>query len=99
MDNAPIHLDRAGEALGEWLDDIGCTLVYLPTYSPECNPAEHVFNKLMTILKQFEFRELLGGNLHLAVYEALKTITQEDMSGFFSSSDISIFDNMNIFLF
>ena len=49
-----------------------------------------------TILKQFEFRELLGDNLHLAVYEALKTITQEDMSGFFSSLDISIFDNMNI---
>lgn len=56
MDNAAIHHNRAGEALGEWLDDIGCTLVYLPTYSPEFNPAEHVFNKLKTILKRFEFR-------------------------------------------
>jgi len=61
MDNASIHHNRAGEALGEWLDDIGCTLVYLLTYSPEFNPAEHVFNKLTskTILKRFEFRELL----------------------------------------
>ena len=48
MDNAPIHLNQAGEALGEWLDDIGCTLVYLPTHSPEFNPVEHVFNKLKT---------------------------------------------------
>ncbi|XP_068761267.1 uncharacterized protein [Montipora capricornis] len=83
MDNAPIHHNRAGEALGEWLDDIGCTLVYLPTYSPEFNPAELVFNKLKTILKRFEFRELLRDNLHVAVYEALKTRTQEHMSGFF----------------
>ena len=72
MDNAPIHHNRAGEALGEWRDDIGCTLVYLPTYSPEFNPAELVFNKLKTILKRFGFRELLQDNLHVAVYEAVK---------------------------
>ena len=83
MDNAPIHRDRAGEALGEWLHDISCTLLYLPTYSPEFNPAELVFNKLKTILKRFEFRELLRDNLHIAVHEALTTITHEDMSGFF----------------
>ena len=76
MDNAPIHRNRAGEALGEWLDDIGCTLVYLPTYSPEFNPAELVFNQLKTILKRFEFRELLRDNLHVAVYEALTTNTR-----------------------
>jgi len=83
VDNAPIHHNRAGEALREWLDDIGCTLVYLPTYSPEFNPAEYVFNKLKTILKRFEFRELLRDSLHVAVYEALKEITPEDMRGFF----------------
>ena len=83
MDNAPIHRNRAGEALGEWLDDIGCTLVYLPTYSPEFNPADLVFNKVKIILKRFEFRELLRDNLHVAVYEALTTMTHEYMSGFF----------------
>lgn len=46
MDNAAIHHNRAGDALGEWLDDIGCSFVYLPTYSPEMSPAENVFNKL-----------------------------------------------------
>ena len=52
MDNVPIHHNRAGEPLGEWLDDIGCTLVYLPTYSPKFNPAVLVFNKRKTILKR-----------------------------------------------
>ena len=83
MDNAAIHHNRAGDALGEWLDDIGCSFVYLPTYSPEMNPAEYVFNKLKTILKRFEFRELLRQNLHVAVYEALKEVTTDDMREFF----------------
>ena len=72
FDNAPIHRHRAGQALGEWLDDIGCTAVYLPTYSPEFNPAEHVFNKLKTTLRRFEYGELLRDSLHVAVHEAVK---------------------------
>ena len=83
MDNAAIHHNRVGDALGEWLDDIGCSLVYLPTYSPEMNPAEYVFNKLKTILKRFEFRELLRDNLHVAVHEVLKEATTDDMREFF----------------
>ena len=65
------------DALGEWLDDIGCSFVYLPMYSPEMNPAEYVFNKLKTIMKRFEFRELLRDNLHVAVHEALKEVTTD----------------------
>ena len=99
MDNAPIHHNRAGEALGEWLDDISCTLVYFSTYSPEFNPAELVFNKLKTIQKRFEFRELLPDNLHDTVYEALKTTTREDMSGFFWFTGYINLDNINIFFF
>ena len=71
---------------GEWLDDIGCTFVYLPTYSPEMNPAGYVFNKLKTTMKRFEFRELLGENLHVAVHEPLKEVTTDDMREFFKYS-------------
>ena len=95
MEDTPIHQNRAGEALGEWLDDISCTLVYLSTYSPEFNPAELVFNKLKAIQKRFEFRELLPDNLHVAVYE--KTTTREDMSGFFRFTGYINLDNMNVF--
>ena len=83
MDNATIHHHRVRDVLGEWLDDIGCSFVYLPTYSPEMNPAKYVFNKLKTIMKRFEFRELLRENLHVAVHEALKEITTDDMREFF----------------
>ena len=83
MDNAPIHHYRAGQALCEWFDDMGCVVVFLPTYSPEFNPTENVFNKLKTVLRRYQFRELLGGNLHVAVHEALKEITPQDMIGFF----------------
>ena len=65
-------------------------------YSPEFNPAELVFNKLKTIKKRFEFRELLPDNLHDAVYEVLKTTTREDMSGFFRFTGYINLDNMNI---
>jgi transposase len=83
MDNAAIHHYRAGQALGEWLDDIGCVLLYLPTYLPEFNPAENVFNKLKTILRRFEYRELLRDSLHVAVHQALQEIATNDMRGFF----------------
>ena len=52
MDNCAIHHFQGGQVLGEWLDNIGCALDYLPTYSPEFNPAELVFNKLKTVLKR-----------------------------------------------
>ena len=92
MDNAAIHQNRAGDELGEWLGDIGCSFVYIPTHSPEMNPAEYVFNKLSTIMKQFESRELLRENLHVAVHEALKEATTDDMREFFKYTGyISIF--------
>jgi transposase len=84
MDNAAIHHFRAGQALGEWLDDMGCVLVYLPTYSPEFNPCENVFNKLKTILRRFEYRELLRDDLHVAVCQALQDISSKDMLGFYN---------------
>lgn len=83
MDNCAIHHFQGGQVLGEWLDNIGCALDYLPTYSPEFNPAELVFNKLKTVLKRLEYRDVLRDNLHVGVYEALKQITSADMRGFY----------------
>ena len=83
LDNCAIHHFEGGQILGEWLDNIGCILIYLPTYSPEFNPAELVFNKLKKIMKRLEYRTLLRDNLHVAVYEALKQINSADMRGFY----------------
>ena len=60
MDNAPIHHYRAGQALAESLDDMGCVLVFLPTYSPELYPAENVFNKLKQFFKNMNFENFFA---------------------------------------
>ena len=83
MDNCATHRFVGGKILGKWLDDIGCVLVYLPTYSPELNPIELVFKKLKTILHRVVNQDLLRDNLHVAVYEALKQFTASDMRGFY----------------
>lgn len=87
MDNCATHRFVGGEILGEWLDEIGCVLVYLPTYSPELNPIELVFNKLKTILHRVDYQELSRDCLHVAVYEALKEITASDLRGFYNHVD------------
>jgi transposase len=82
LDNCATHRFLGGNILCEWLDDIGCVLVYLPSYSPVLNLAEFVFKKLKTILKRIEYRELLRDNVHLGVYKGVKQVTAADMCGF-----------------
>lgn len=81
MDNATIHHNRAGDALGEWVDDISCSFVNV---FPR-NESKYVFDKLKTVMKRFEIRELLQENLHVRVHEALKEgMTDEsDVCAFF----------------
>ncbi len=51
-------------------------VVYLPTYSPELNPVELVFNKLKIVLKREEMQPVVRANLHAAIYNALEEITE-----------------------
>ena len=62
---------------------IGCVLIYLPTYSPELNPTEFVFNKMRSILKRYEYHEILRQSLHVGVYKAISNVTSLDMHGFY----------------
>jgi transposase len=75
LDNCATHHNAGGFALGESLDDMGIDVVYLPTYSPEMNRVELVFQKLKIILK----REL--------IYCAIDEILPNDMHGFFRHTD------------
>ena len=52
VDNASIHFASAirGELLAI-LASFGITLVFLPTYSPECNPCELVFSYVKRFLR------------------------------------------------
>lgn len=55
MDNASIHKNIK---VKEAIEKVGCTLVYLPAYSPDLNSIEHCFanfkNYLRKIIKKFD---------------------------------------------
>ena len=83
LDNCPTHHNAGGFALGQWLDNLGIDVVYLPTYSPEMNPVELVFQKLKIVLKREELEPLVSTNLHAALYCAIEEISPNDMQGFY----------------
>ena len=84
MDNCATHRFESGHILQRWLMQIGTSIIYTPSLSPEFNAAELVFNKLKTVLKKEEFGPILHENVHVAVYEALDFITSDDMFGFYN---------------
>ena len=50
MDNATFHKSQRIKNL---LEEQGCTLLYLPPYSPERNPIEKYWSVLKRKIKQF----------------------------------------------
>jgi transposase len=78
MDNLSAH---KGHRIRELIEERGCELLYLPSYSPDLNPIEEAFSKLKGILRKAEARsrealiEVMG--------KALEAITPRDAEGFF----------------
>lgn len=48
LDNWTVHY---GDAVRELVADFSCELLYLPSYSPDLNPIEHLFAKVKTFVK------------------------------------------------
>ena len=82
MDNCATHHFAGGEALQEWLNERNIELVYTPTYSPDFNPAEFVFNKMRSVMR-YHLWDLTNENIEIAAYEAVDHITSHDMATFF----------------
>jgi hypothetical protein len=78
MDNLNAH---KGERVRELVEEAGCELLYLPTYSPDLNPIEDAFAKIKAILRKAgaRSREALIETLS----EAISAVSAQQARGFF----------------
>ena len=51
MDNAPVHMKEAIEAL---LEPTGCRIIYTAKYAPFLHPIERMFNQYKSCLKRLD---------------------------------------------
>ena len=78
MDNLGAH---RGERVRELVEARGCSLLFLPPYSPDFSPIEETFSKLKALLRRASARSRAA--LLKAIGRALWAITTEDAEGFF----------------
>lgn len=65
----------------EIIEQRGCQLIYLPSYSPDYNPIEEAFAKIKDLLRKAAARTREG--LVEAIGVALWAVTAADARGFF----------------
>ena len=78
MDNLQVHKMRRVRQL---IEERGCSLVFLPSYSPDFNPIEQAFSKIKGILRKAKARTFEA--LVEATGQALSAVTAQDAHGFF----------------
>jgi len=79
FDNVSIH---HGEAVRECIETAGCTVRFLPPYSPDFAPIEHAFAKLKELLRAAGART--QADLEAAIADALDQVTAADAHGWFT---------------
>lgn len=78
MDNLSVHKSRW---VRELIEERGCQLWLLPSYSPDFNPIEEAFSKVKNLLRKASARTLKA--LFDATGEAIRVISGEDARGYF----------------
>ena len=78
MDNLKAY---KGERIKELIEQRGCQLIYLPSYSPDLNPIEEAFSKIKGLVRKAEARTREA--LVEAIGSALSAVTARDARGFF----------------
>jgi transposase len=78
MDNLSVHKSK-------WVRDLveekGCQLWLLPSYSPDMNPIEEAFSKVKNLIRKAKARTLEA--LFAVTGGALEAVSKEDARGFF----------------
>lgn len=85
LDNHRVH--KGGRVM-HLLAAHGCSLRFLPPYSPDLNPIEEAFSKVKTFVRkcQARVRDALDG----AIAAALKTVTLQDILGWFDHAGYNL---------
>jgi transposase len=78
IDNLAAH---KSEEVRQVIEAQGCTLEYLPAYSPDFSPIEPAFSKLKQFLRQVGARAL--ESLIEAIDQGLSAVTPQDARGWF----------------
>jgi transposase len=79
LDQLNVH---KGAAVRAAIEDAGCRLLLLPSYSPDFNPIEQAFAKIKTHLRAVAARTF--DDLAAAIGVALDRVTPADARGFFA---------------
>ncbi len=79
LDNLSAHKRPRVRAL---IEARGCTVWFLPAYSPDLSPIEEALSKLKAVLRRAQARTRVA--LHQAIADALDTITAQDAQGYFA---------------
>ena len=81
MDNLPAHKVKGAR---EAIEKAGAILLFLPPYSPDCNPIEKAFAKLKAFLRKAAARTVPA--LHAAIAEALDAFSPQECANYFTNS-------------
>lgn len=85
MDNLAAHKVAGVRA---WIEAAGAELLYLPPYSPDCNPIEQAWSKIKQLLRSAKARTLAV--LETAITAAIADITADNASAWFAHCGYAI---------
>jgi transposase len=85
MDNLSVH---KGGWVRDLIEEKGCQLWLLPSYSPDFNPIEEAFSKVKNLIRRAKARTLEA--LFAATAGALEAVSEEDACGFFEACGYKI---------
>jgi transposase len=85
LDNLRVHENAKARAL---IEQAGCTLRFLPSYSPDLMPIEAGFSKVKTRLRSLAARTIPTFNN--AITLALNAVSSKDARGFFKHCGYSL---------
>lgn len=85
LDNLSVH---KAESIREAIEARGCTLLFLPPYSPDCTPIEQAFSKLKALLRGLGAR--VRDDLIEAIRLAVAAVTRDDAVAWFINAGYAL---------